>query len=198
MNVFKKISVSILGVFALGMGFKSENWEKFLIEAGGPVKVTLRPLAAKDVDAFLTWGGDPAVTQSLFWDHYTDRDAAEEFLRDVAEKHPWFMAIEADGVPVGAITLDQGKGRALHRAELGYVVAKSQWGKGIATEAVRQALQRGFSDLSIERIEAFVDPRNSGSVRVLEKAGLIREGILKSYVLHRGEIRDRYIYAKTK
>lgn len=159
--------------------------------------VSLRPLRATDLDAFLTWAGDPEVTKSLRWDHYTDRRVAEKFLIEIAEKHPWFMAICVEGIPVGAITLDKGSGEDACRAELGYVLARAHWGKGIATEAVRLAIERGFSDLSIQRIEAFVDPDNMGSIRVLEKAGLTCEGLLQNYSLHRGRLRDRYLYALT-
>lgn len=158
--------------------------------------VTLRPLRGTDVEAFMTWAGDPVTTHPLFWDHYTDLAAARAFLIRVAEAHPWFMAVCVAGTPVGAITLDRGEDRAARRAELGYVIARPQTGKGVATAAVRLALARGFQDLDINRIEAFVDPDNVGSVRVLEKAGLIREAHLRDYVLHRREIKDRYVYAK--
>lgn len=160
-----------------------------------PNSITLRPLVSSDAEAFMTWGGDPEVTRSLFWDHYSSVDEARTFLANRAEKHPWFMAICLEGYPVGAITLDRGSHGSAQRAELGYVLARAHWGKGIATEASRQALARGFKELGVIRIEATVDPENLGSVRVLEKAGMIREATLKSYVTHRGRVRDRYMYA---
>ena len=160
--------------------------------------IHLRPLRASDVDAFMTWAGDPAVTASLFWDHYTDRPAAQTFLRNVAEPHAWFMAICLGGTPVGAVTLDRRSGQHACRAELGYVLAREHWGKGIATAAARLALGDGFDALGVGRVEAFVDPENVGSVRVLEKAGMIREGLLRRYLVHRGRVRDRYVYATTR
>ena len=75
------------------------------------------------------------------------------------------------------------------------MIAKKYWGKGVATQAIRLCLERGFSDLDVERIEAFVDPENLGSVKVLEKAGLIKEALLKSYVIHRGRLRDRFVFS---
>lgn len=160
--------------------------------------IQLRPLRATDVDAFMTWAGDPSVTRSLFWDHYSDRSTAESFLKAVAEAHPWFMAICENETPVGAITLDKRTGSGQCRAELGYVLARSHWGKGIATEAARIALTRGFTELAVVRIEALVDPENAGSIRVLEKAGMSREAHFKKYLVHRGQIRDRYVYAVTR
>jgi len=157
--------------------------------------ITLRPLKSNDAEYFMTWGGDPLVTHSLFWDHYTDVEVARKFLKEIAEAHPWFMAICLDGTPIGAITLDQGKFRASKRAELGYVLAKKYWGKGFATEAVSLALKKGFADLELIRIDAYVDPENLGSIKVLERNKFLREGHLSKYVIHRGQIRDRFIYA---
>lgn len=95
---------------------------------------------------------------------------------------------------MGAVTLDKGKVRAEARAELGYVVARACWGKGIATRAAELAVETGFDDLGVHRIEAFVDPDNVGSLRVLEKAGFGREAYFKSYLYHRGHLRDRVVY----
>ena len=158
--------------------------------------ITLRPLMATDVDAFMSWGGDPDVTKSLFWDHYQRIEDAQDFLKKVAESHPWYMAICINNVPVGGITLDVGKGRAHCRAELGYVIAKAHWGQGVATAAVMLALTKGPAELGVSRIDAFVDPENHGSIKVLKKAGMIEEALLKKYVVHRGQIRDRLLFCK--
>lgn len=159
-------------------------------------KVSIRPLTGKDAAAFLTWAGDPAVTESLFWDAYRDEKTAKAFLEAVCESHEFFYAICWEGQPVGAVTLDRGKSpRAAHRAELGYVLAKAFWGRGIATAAVQLATARGFQKLALRRIEAFVDPDNVGSYRVLEKAGFKKEALLQKYVTHRGRLRDRLVFA---
>lgn len=105
------------------------------------------------------------------------------------------MAITTSDGVVGAITLDQGSGNACCRAALGYVIARAHWGRGIATVAVKLALLRGFADLRLERIEALVDPENVASARVLEKVGFSLEAELKNYLVHRGRIRDRRMYA---
>lgn len=161
-------------------------------------EITLSKLTRSDLADFFEWAGDPEVTKSLFWDAYPDLASAEKFMIEKGEKHPWLMAIRVDGRARGAISLDPGQGKAAHRAELGYVVARSEWGKGLATRAVKLTLARGFADLGIERIDAFVDPANEGSIRVLENGGLVREAELSRYVIHRGKIRDRYLYVALK
>ena len=161
-------------------------------------RVTLRSLTRDDLEYFYLWASDPEVAKSMTWEAYTSRSDAEKFLKEIVENHPWFKAICLDGVPVGSITLTQGKGCSSCRAELGYVLAKAYWGKNITTIAVKQAIRIGFSDFNIQRIEAYVDPDNIASQRVLIKSGMLCEGLLKSYTVFKGSVRDRYIYSVTK
>lgn len=160
-------------------------------------RVTLKALTRDDLEYFYSWASDPDVTKNMTWDTYTSRNDAEKFLKEVVEKHPWFKAICIDGIPVGSISLNLGKGCSSCRAELGYVLAKAHWGKNITTIAVKQAIQIGFRELNIQRIEAFVDPDNIPSQRVLSKAGMKCEGLLKNYTVFKSTIRDRYIYSVT-
>ena len=68
------------------------------------------------------------------------------------------------------------------------------WNQGYATEAAGRVVEYGFETLDLHRIQAFVLPTNIGSVRVLEKLGFRREGVLRDYVLKWGEFQDRAIY----
>ena len=158
-------------------------------------RVSLRKISSEDSEYFYLWASDPEVAQYMTWEAYNTFEDAKMFLVDVAEKHPWFMAICVDSVPVGSITLNLGKGTFSHKAELGYVLAKIYWGKGIATAAIKQAIEKGFQDLNLVRIEAFVDPDNMVSQRVLIKTGMTCEGLLKNHTLFKGVVRDRYLYA---
>jgi len=161
-------------------------------------RVTLRNLSSTDTEYFYVWASDPEVAKSMTWDAYSSLNEAKRFLTEVVEKHPWFKAICLDGVPIGSITLSPGKGGAVCRAELGYVLAKAYWGNGIATTAVKKALATGFGDLGVNRIEAFIDPDNIASQKVLVKAEMTCEGLLKNYTVFKGAVRDRYIYGITK
>ncbi len=160
-----------------------------------PRRVTLVPLHLTYIHDFMFWATDNAVTQYLLWSSYTSIEEAERFFTDVVAYHPWFKAICLDGRAVGSITLDQGKQAYRCKAELGYVLARKHWGKGIATQAIAKAIQSGFQDLDIIRIEAYVDPSNLASGRVLENNGFSQEGYLRSCILHKGQLRDRLLYA---
>lgn len=160
--------------------------------------MTLRKLTVGDLDHFYVWASDLEVAKSMTWEAYSSLEEAEKFLNEIAAHHPWFKAICLDGVPIGSITLTQGKGAQACKAEIGFVIAKSYWGKGITTLALKEAINLGFDDLKIQRIEAFVDPENIASQKILIKAGMQLEGLLRNYILFKGKVRDRYIFSITK
>jgi [ribosomal protein S5]-alanine N-acetyltransferase len=161
-------------------------------------QITLKTFSFADVDNFMVWATDDDVTKYMMWNSYASRNEAESFFTNVVEKHPWFKAICLGKKVIGSITLDKGKGIHSCKAELGYVIARKYWGNGCATQAIKLAIETGFNDLDVERIEAYVDPSNSGSQRVLEKNGFAREGLLKKCVVQKGVIKDRFLYSYLK
>ena len=80
-------------------------------------------------------------------------------------------------------------------AELGYQLSPAVWGQGYATEAARALAHFGFETLGLRRIWARVNPGNEASCRVVEKAGLRREGVLRRCEYAAGEWRDLRLYA---
>jgi RimJ/RimL family protein N-acetyltransferase len=66
------------------------------------------------------------------------------------------------------------------QAEIGYVVGRAARGRGIATRTLRLLTDWGFGELGLERIELWIDVENTGSERVAERAGYVREGVLRS------------------
>jgi RimJ/RimL family protein N-acetyltransferase len=67
------------------------------------------------------------------------------------------------------------------QGEIGYVVGPAGRGRGVATGTLRLLTDWGFSELGLERIELWIDVTNLGSERVAERAGYLREGVLRSY-----------------
>ena len=81
------------------------------------------------------------------------------------------------------------------RAEVGYVLARQHWGQGYATEALKAVLGFGFSRMELNRIEAKCVPENKGSIRVLEKSGMRREGLLREVEFSKGKFEDLNLYS---
>jgi RimJ/RimL family protein N-acetyltransferase len=85
-----------------------------------------------------------------------------------------------------------------HRAEIGYLLAKPYWGKGIMTAVVRRACDYAFSEWGLVRITAEVFAFNPASARVLEKCGFVQEGYLKKHHSKDGHLIDAKLYALVK
>lgn len=107
-----------------------------------------------------------------------------------------FHIVEPPGNVVGIVKAAvQG-----HRAQVGYVVDKPRWGKGFATDAVRQIVAVLEATPTISRTGQLAPWKNSASARVLEKAGFTREAILKNWVIYPAlgdRAFDNYSYVRT-
>lgn len=82
--------------------------------------------------------------------------------------------------------------------EIGYLLAKEYWSKGIMTEAVRQICELAFNRLDIVRITGLVYAPNIASQRVLEKNGFVREGLQRCAVYKNGQLFDLCLYGRVK
>jgi RimJ/RimL family protein N-acetyltransferase len=80
-------------------------------------------------------------------------------------------------------------------AGMGYVIHPGYWKRGIATEAACALIEFGFRRQGLHRIWAECDPANAASVRVLEKAGMIREGLLRQHRWYKEDWRDSLLYS---
>lgn len=162
-------------------------------------RLRLRPLRADDASALLAIFGDPLVMrywstppwQSIADAHaLVERDlaamAAGQFLRLGLERRD-------DGALLGqcALFAFNNGGR---RAEMGYSMAASAWGRGYMHEALQALLAHGFGTLDLHRVEADIDPRNTASARSLERLGFSREGHLRERWIVAGEVSDSDLY----
>ncbi|XP_057485523.1 uncharacterized protein LOC130771850 [Actinidia eriantha] len=159
--------------------------------------ISLRLLDLSDVDDFMEWATDPQVAQFCSWDTFTSKEQAMAYIGDFIVPHPWFRAICLGDRAIGTISVSQNPGvENSCRGEIGYVLGSKYWGKGIATRAVKMVAADIFLEWPhLERLEGLVDVDNKGSQRVLEKAGFVREGVLRKYFLQKGRARDMVIFS---
>ncbi|KAI0498502.1 hypothetical protein KFK09_019390 [Dendrobium nobile] len=159
--------------------------------------VSLRRFDLSDLDDFWVWASDKHVAANCTWDAYTSKDDLRRFMEENVLPSPWFRAIIVNGRPVGAVSLKSFNGADSQcRREIGYVLAREWWGKGVATAAVRIATEAAMSEIKgLERLEALVEKGNKASQRVLEKVGFQREGLLRNYCWNKGATRDMVMYS---
>ncbi len=81
------------------------------------------------------------------------------------------------------------------RAELGYVLSREHWGKGLTPEAVRAVSRFGFGRMKLNRVEARCIAENTASARVMEKAEMAYEGTLRKREFIKGAYRDMKLYS---
>jgi ribosomal-protein-alanine N-acetyltransferase len=165
-------------------------------------RLTLRPLQSTDVEAIASYSLRPEFIRFLPLPPQTMETAAQFVERAVANDQPdpkgdWLFAIQIREAPRLIGTIRIGVRSVEHRqGDLGYAVHPDHWRKGYATEALRRILEFGFENLSLERIWATADVRNVASWRVMEKAGMEREGLMRHHLLVRGAWRDSVLYAR--
>lgn len=161
-------------------------------------KIILRPFepSESDVAAFMTWASDPRVTRFQRRGPYATASDALRYITEHVLPHPWYRAICVDdGRPVGSISVKPAPDDCC-RASVGYRLAYDCWGRGIATAALREAAATVFGEWPhLERLEALADVENRASQRVLEKAGFQREGVLRKYIMLKGERRDMVMFS---
>jgi RimJ/RimL family protein N-acetyltransferase len=158
-------------------------------------RVVLRRIRPGDVPDLFTVFSDPEVMR--YWDGVpmTAIEDASAYLAHIDDSFrartlfQWAIAEQATDRLLGTCTL-------LHlstthrRAELGFALGQAHWGQGVATEAVRALIAFAFRDLDLHRLEADADPRNDRSLRLLEKLGFRREGLLRERYHVASELQD--------
>lgn len=106
----------------------------------------------------------------------------------------WSIISKSTGHFLGEIGLE-GKAERFKSSEIFYTIHPEYWGQGIATEASQAVAQFAFSELGLHRLEAGVATNNRGSIKVLEKLGMRREGLRRKILPMPDGWQDNYLYA---
>lgn len=162
--------------------------------------VGLRLIADDDIPAVAAACDDPEIARyTTVPSPYAPRHAREWVRQarrgiETGTDLQTVIVAEGDGDLLGAAGLngiDPGTGRCA----AGYWVAASARGRGVATRALRLICRYGFDELGLDRIEAWIDPGNGASLRVAERVGFAREGLLRSFMPINGVRRDMLMYS---
>lgn len=131
---------------------------------------------------------------------YTEQDATDYISAMLSEDENKTLAfaITIDNKAIGSIGAFRQKNIHRHTAEIGYYIAEEYWGKGLMTEAVKQICSYIFDKSNIVRIYAEPFSYNKASCRVLEKAGFLYEGTLRSNAIKNGKTIDMLMYSRLK
>ncbi|HVP53527.1 MAG TPA: GNAT family protein [Candidatus Eisenbacteria bacterium] len=165
----------------------------------GDVKV--RSWRKADLKALVRHANNPKIAANLrdqFPHPYTRRDALD-FLDYAHSQEPeCSFAIEYDGEAAGGVGFLLGRDIARMSAEMGYWLSEEYWGRGIATRVVAAMSDWAFEYYNLTRVFAMAFAHNAASIRVLEKAGFEREGLMRRSAIKNGVILDQILFAKVR
>jgi RimJ/RimL family protein N-acetyltransferase len=139
----------------------------------------------RELGRFLAWAVEPDRAESYAFFEAMER----EWDRGTA----WGFTIFLEGTPIGDIGL-AGYKPLVQACEVGYWIQTDQSGKGYMTEACSAVVDFGFEMVGLHRIELHASPDNIGSMRVAEKIGFFREGLLRDGSRGRSGYHDVYVY----
>lgn len=162
---------------------------------------TVRPWAESDAESLARHANNKRVSM-----HLRDRfpypyplEGARNFLKwAAAQATPTVWAIEVEGEAAGGIGIELHSDVERVSAEIGYWLGESVWGRGIATEALKAVTVEAFTMFEITRLYAVPFADHQASIRVLEKAGYVREGHMRQSAIKDGRIRDQLLLATYK
>jgi ribosomal-protein-alanine N-acetyltransferase len=161
-------------------------------------RLVLRQLRADDLEDIFEYASDPEVAKYTSWTaHETIKDT-EVFLNYVLDLYkngevaPWGVVYV--GKIVGTCGF-VGWDLRSSRAEIGYALSREYWGRGLMTEAVGEIISFGFRSMKLNRIQGRCEVENIASARVMEKAGMKFEGLLREHEYSKGRYLDIVIYS---
>jgi ribosomal-protein-alanine N-acetyltransferase len=129
---------------------------------------------------------------------YTEADADSWLERLARQPMATNWALEVEGEFAGGIGIEPGEGIFSRSARFGYWLGEPHWGRGIMSAAARATSDYLLDTTELVRLEAPVFEWNPPSMRVLEKAGFVREGWLRNSIFKDGKIIDAVLYARVK
>lgn len=161
--------------------------------------IELRDFLSEDEDILVSYLNEEAVTKYLsarLPQPYTKEAAA--WWVSTGSKMGIVKAITHNGILVGSISALPGEFERQKSAEVGYWVAKPYWGKGIASEALKQFTELVFKNTDLIKLYASVFGENLASAKVLEKCGFKFEAVLEKVIFKNNNIFDELYYSKIR
>jgi RimJ/RimL family protein N-acetyltransferase len=162
-------------------------------------RCVVRPWRMDDAESVVRHANNINVARQLrdrFPHPYTRANASAFLKAATSAPEPSNLAIDVGGEAVGAVGYVPGVDVERFSAEIGYWLGEPFWGRGIATEALLLVTEHVFDTLNMLRLFALPFADNAGSIRVLEKAGYVREAVLRSSSVKYGQPRDQLLYAR--
>ncbi len=166
-------------------------------------RLMLRQITFDDAEMMFDMRSDPEMMAYIprpLAKTIDDASALIQSMHDGGEKGEsllWAISYKNDTKLLGTIGYWRLKPEH-YRAEVGYLLHRDFWQKGIMYEALQAVLEFGFNDMNCHSIEAIIDPDNVASARLLEKCGFVKEAHFKENCFWNGQFLDSVVYSRLK
>ena len=167
-------------------------------------RLILRRFQLSDApDFYRNVTSDPRVNRFLTWKNHESVAQTEELMEsfisryESPQRYCWAITLKDTGEVIGTIAAPTVKERT-ETVEVTYAIGEKWWGKGIAAEALKKVMEFLFDRVGVNRIEAGHDLNNPNSGKVMEKAGMRREGVLRQAGRNNQGLFDLVFYAMLK
>ncbi|MDR0139984.1 GNAT family N-acetyltransferase [Metabacillus idriensis] len=158
-------------------------------------RFVLRKMEESDAGEVFAYFSEDEVTRYYDLESFTEVDQAVEIINRWSERFyhnegfRWGIADRQTNKIIGSCGYHNWE-KEHFKAEIGFEVNPSHFRKGVMTEVLSPILKFGFTQMNLNRIEAFYDPDNTASKLCLEKAGFIYEGVLRQAAYEKGVFCD--------
>lgn len=180
---------------------KGETMTKFpVLETERLVLRQLNQGDARDIFHYFSLDG---VTKFYDLESFTNINQAEELIHRWSQKFErnlgirWGITLRSENRIIGTCGFHDWR-KNHQKAEIGYELTPEYWRNGIMTETIEKVIDYGFNNLGLNRIEAFVEPENMRSRKVLERKGFKVEGTLEENFYWKNQFVDVVLYALIK
>jgi ribosomal-protein-alanine N-acetyltransferase len=164
-------------------------------------RLILRGLTEDDIPFLLDHFGRDEINKYVSDENVTSFEEAKRLYQKYIAPRPTLfrlgLVMKTTGNLIGTVGF-YGIDRVNKRAIAGADLKKEYWGKGLMSEALRALIRFGFMEMGLNRIEASTDPQNLRSLRLIERCGFSREGVLRQKSYYKGGFHDDVIYSLLK
>lgn len=164
-------------------------------------RLILRQLTMHDAEFYLRNFSDPTTIELTCFEGPKDLEAAKEELREYCIDNflnntgiRWGITLKDNRTLIGTCGIYKWM-KSHYHAEIGYDLLPEYRKRGIMTEAMTAAIDYIFGELGLNRIYAYIDPRNIASMALVERLGFVKEGRLRESTFFRGKFWDDVVYA---
>ena len=160
-------------------------------------RLTLRPLTLDDAEKmFQNWTHSVNATKYLTWPPHGNLEVTKDRLRQqITEANEEWGIVDTQTQELMGVIDVVGETTETQTKIIGYVLGEKFWNKGYMTEALEAVIAYLFDATAVNRIEATHDIANPGSGKVMEKAGMTFEGILRQAARNNQGVVDIAIYS---